>query len=75
MKIPLRYLAKRVFNLIAVVWFAATVNFLVPRMTTYNPVLEYLLETTTQSGNRSDQIQSLLEFYTDWAGLNQSVWR
>lgn len=75
MKIPLRYLAKRVFNLIAVVWFAATVNFLVPRMTAYDPVLEYLLEMTTQSGNRSDQIQSLLEFYTNWAGLNQSVWR
>jgi hypothetical protein len=31
MKIPPRYLARRLINLVAVVWFAATLNFLLPR--------------------------------------------
>jgi len=38
-------------------------------------VLEYLLELTTLAGEHGDRTQSLLAFYTDWAGLNQPVWR
>ncbi len=75
MRIPLRYIAGRVFNLVVVVWFAATINFLVPRITSYNPVLEYLMEATTRRGGTGDGVESLLEFYTNWAGLNQPLWR
>lgn len=75
MRIPLRYLGRRFLNLIAVIWFAATVNFLLPRITAHDPVLEYLLEMSTQSGQRGDRIESMLTFYREWAGLNQPLWR
>ena len=75
MRIPSRYLARRLFNLVAVVWFAATVNFLLPRITAHDPVLEYLLEVSTLTGERGDQAQSLLTFYRNWAGLNQPLWQ
>lgn len=75
MRIPLRYLAKRLLNLIAVVWFAATINFLLPRITAHDPVLEYLLEMSTRGGERGDRVVSMLAFYKDWAGLNQPLWR
>jgi peptide/nickel transport system permease protein len=66
---------RRLINLIAVVWFAATVNFLLPRITAHDPVLEYILEMTTRSGEQGDRAESLLLFYREWAGLNQPVWR
>jgi peptide/nickel transport system permease protein len=75
MRIPSRYLVSRLLNLIAVVWFAATINFLLPRITAHDPVLEYLLEMSSQSGERGDRIESMLAFYRDWAGLNQPLWR
>ena len=75
MRIPGRYLAKRLLNLIAVVWFAATVNFLLPRITAHDPVLEYLLELSTRTGERGDRVENMLTFYRDWAGLSQPLWR
>ncbi len=75
MRIPPRYLVRRLLNLIAVVWFAATINFLLPRITAHDPVLEYLLEMSARGGQRGDRTESLLAFYRNWAGLNQPLWR
>ena len=75
-RIPLKYLARRLVTLIAVVWLAASVNFLLPRITAHDPVLEYLLELNTQtSGDQADVTDRMLRFYQDWAGLNRPLWQ
>lgn len=74
-RIPLRYLVGRLFTLVAVIWFAATVNFILPRISAHDPVLENILELQTLTGGEMGEEESLLEFYTEWAGLNQPLWR
>ena len=72
---PLRYVAQRLVFLVAVVWFSATVNFLLPRITAHDPVLEHLLEQAARTGRSGEQGQSMLAFYERWAGRNQPLWR
>jgi peptide/nickel transport system permease protein len=75
-RIPLRYLVRRLVTLVAVVWLAASVNFLLPRITAHDPVLEYLLELNAQtSGDQEDVSERMLQFYQNWAGLNRPLWQ
>ena len=74
-RIPPHYLLGRLINLVGVIWMAATVNFVLPRITAHDPVLEYILEMMARSGEQSGRAESLLNFYNEWAGLNQPLWR
>ncbi len=74
-RVPLRYVARRLLNLFAVVWLAATVNFVLPRLTAHDPVLDYFLELAARGGERSDRVETIVDAYSEWAGLNQPLWR
>jgi peptide/nickel transport system permease protein len=74
-RIPFGYVVRRLLTLIAVVWVAATVNFILPRITAHDPILENLLELSAQTGRRSEYAQEQLQFYQDWVGVNKPLWQ
>lgn len=75
-RIPLSYLIRRLVLLIAVIWLAASVNFLLPRITAHDPILEYLLELSARaSGEDVEEVEGMLRFYGRWVGLNRPLWQ
>ena len=75
-RIPVSYIIKRFAYLIAVLWVASTINFILPRIVSRDPVLDYLTELSASvGGNRGIQVRETIEAYQEWAGLNKSVWQ
>ena len=74
-RIPLKYIVWRVLYLVAVIWVAATVNFLIPRLAAKDPVLEYFTELSRTGGRHGEWIAYMSQWYQDWAGLNRPLWQ
>jgi peptide/nickel transport system permease protein len=74
-RLPLAYVLRRVLYLVAVVWVAATVNFVLPRITARDPVLEYLTEFSALEGVRPESVPGMVAAYKEWVGFNQPLWR
>ncbi|MGC9347374.1 MAG: ABC transporter permease [Anaerolineae bacterium] len=76
-RVPFKYVLKRTVYLIVVVWFAATINFILPRLASRDPVLEHLteLEASVGSGRRGEGSIDMIDMYKEWAGLNQPLWK
>ena len=76
MRVSLAYLLKRVLYLVAVIWLAATINFVLPRIAAQDPVLAQLTELEASiGGQRTLSVQEAIDLYRSWAGLNQPLWR
>lgn len=74
-RVPFKYVVNRTFYLVVVVWFAATVNFVLPRLAARDPVLEHLNELQASTGRRqAERIAEAIDTYKEWAGLNQPLW-
>ena len=74
-RIPLGYIVKRFIYLIAVIWVAATLNFILPRIVSHDPILDYLSEISASvGGNQGVEVQQTIEAYREWAGLNKPLW-
>lgn len=74
-RIPLKYVIRRVLYLIVVVWVAATVNFVIPRLAAKDPVMEYFAELSGTGGRRGEWLEEAVEWYKEWSGLNQPLWQ
>lgn len=76
MRISPLYVIRRTLHLIAVIWMAATLNFVLPRLAARDPVLEQLTELQTSTGGQRVQaVEDAIDLYRSWAGLNQPLWR
>lgn len=76
MRVSLSYILRRALYLVAVIWVAATLNFVLPRLAARDPVLEHLLELQQSTGGqRALAIGEAIDTYRNWAGLNQPLWR
>lgn len=74
-RIPFGYIVRRLLYLIVVVWFAASVNFVLPRLAARDPVLEHLNELQASvGGRRAERVAEAIDLYKSWAGLNQPLW-
>jgi peptide/nickel transport system permease protein len=73
-RVPLSYILRRTIYLIVVIWFAATINFVLPRIAGRDPVLEQLnqLEAST-GGQRAQRVAEAIDIYKEWAGLNKPL--
>lgn len=75
MRIPVKYIFKRILFLIVVLWTAATINFLIPKLTPRDPVAEWVqqrIATTGATGvGTEEEIASLKKLY----GLDQPLWK
>ena len=70
----LRAVSARVCLLIAMLWTAATVNFIVPRLTARDPIPSGMMEIASQGGGSLAGIQDMVHAYQDRFGLDQPLW-
>lgn len=74
-RVPWGYVLRRVVYLVVVIWFSATVNFVLPRIAGRDPVLEQLSRLQASvGGNRASSVAEAIDIYRDWAGLNRPLW-
>ena len=68
------YLARRLLQFIVVLWGAATLNFLLPRLAPGNPVRERLTNAMAQGGLQQAGIEEMVRAYNDQFGLDKPLW-
>jgi peptide/nickel transport system permease protein len=73
--VRLAYVARRIGLFVAVIWAAATLNFLLPRLSGQDPVREKLMQQAAATGNVQTGINEMVEEYQREFGLDQPLWR
>jgi peptide/nickel transport system permease protein len=71
----LNYFVRRVFFLLLVVWTAATINFVLPRLNDRNPVYEMMIQRIGTGGLDAESADLMIKEYTRVFGLDQPLWR
>ncbi len=71
----LRYLIRRIIFLFFVVVTAASLNFLLPRLTGQNPIRERLAEQLLSGSSMTAGIEEMVATYDARFGLDQPLWR
>jgi peptide/nickel transport system permease protein len=71
----IRTISARLFLLAAMVWTAATVNFIVPRLSDRDPIAERLMQIAGQGGGSLAGVQDMVHSYQQRFGLDQSLWQ
>ena len=70
----LRLFFKRLIMLVAVIWAAGTLNFLLPQLTPRNPIAEKLTQLAATSGVDPAEVQALTESFSKKFGLDRPLW-
>ncbi len=70
----LRMIAARLLLLVAMVWTAATVNFVMPRLGDRDPIAERLTQIAGQGGGSLAGINDMVKSYQARFGLDQPLW-
>ena len=68
-------IVKRLSMMVLVVWFAASLNFILPRLTDRNPVEEVIAQAMGESGGTLEGIEDIVAAYEARFGLDQPLWR
>src|SRR5260370_25170309 len=68
------YVRRRVGLFLMIVWIAATLNFLAPRLTGKDPIEQQLLRQTAQGGSVEAGIADISRVYRQKFGLDQPIW-
>jgi len=71
----LGYVVRRLGVFLIIMWVAATLNFVMPRMAPVNPIREKLLQATTFGGAGKTDLEKVVASYEEKFGLNQPLWR
>src|SRR5260370_31340291 len=67
------YVVRRVGLFLLIVWIAATLNFLAPRLTGKDPIEQQLLRQTAQGGSVEAGIADISRVYRQKFGLDQHI--
>jgi peptide/nickel transport system permease protein len=70
----LGYVLRRLGFLVMVMWAAATINFMLPRMTGIDPIRMQINLQITMEGLTEETAQARWESYTKLFGLDKPVW-
>jgi peptide/nickel transport system permease protein len=70
----IRAILTRLFLLAAMLWTAATVNFIVPRLSDRDPISERLMQIAAQGGGSLAGVQDMVQSYQERFGLGHSLW-
>ncbi|MBV9170257.1 MAG: ABC transporter permease [Chloroflexi bacterium] len=68
------YVLRRFGVFLLVIWAAATVNFIIPRLSPVDPIKEALLKVTSMGASQAG-METLTRTFAERFGLNQPVWR
>jgi peptide/nickel transport system permease protein len=69
------YVLKRIGVFLMIVWVAATINFIIPRLAPVNPIREKLLQAVSFGGVGRTEMDAIVRTYEERFGLNQPMWR
>jgi len=72
--LPLQYLSRRLIQFGFVLWGAATLNFLIPRLAPGNPVRERLMGAMQTTGPMQQGIEEMVRAYNIQFGLDQPLY-
>jgi peptide/nickel transport system permease protein len=68
------YVIRRLVQFVIVLWGAATLNFLLPRMAPGNPVRERLLNALSTGGLQQAGVEQMVQSYNTQFGLDKPLW-
>ncbi|MCC6169216.1 MAG: ABC transporter permease [Caldilineaceae bacterium] len=71
----LGYMARRIGVFLIIMWVAATLNFIMPRLAPVNPIREKLLQAVSFGGAGKTDMEKIVATYEEKFGLNQPLWR
>jgi len=71
----LNYVIRRVVFLFLVIWMAASINFLLPRLTGRDPIKEQMLIQIASQGRKREDAQNMIDTYTRIFGLDKPLWQ
>ncbi|MEO1018665.1 MAG: ABC transporter permease, partial [Pseudomonadota bacterium] len=66
---------KRLGLLVLVIWLAASLNFILPRLTDRNPIEEVIAQAMGESGGTLQGIEQIVEAYEARFGMDQPLWK
>jgi peptide/nickel transport system permease protein len=69
-----RYVVGRLVQFFVVLWGAATLNFIIPRLAPGDPVRERLIEMANQGGYLQQGIEQMVKASDQQFGLDQPLW-
>ena len=69
------YIVKRLGLFLLVIWLAATVNFILPRLSGSDPIREKLLQQALTGGYVQAGMQEMVEEYQRKFGLDKPLWQ
>ncbi len=69
-----RYMVRRFGVFLLIIWVAASVNFIVPRLSPANPVREQMLQALAQGGAQVGSMEEVVKSYEARFGLDQPLW-
>jgi len=69
------YIIRRIGVFLIIVWVAATLNFLIPRLAPVNPIREVLLQALRFGGAGKTDMEAVVKNYEAKFGLDQPMWR
>lgn len=72
---PIRLIAQRLVMVLAVVWAASTVNFVIPHLAPKNPIAEKLTQMAATSGADPARIEEMAKAFNVKFGLDQPLWQ
>jgi peptide/nickel transport system permease protein len=70
----LDYLVRRIIQFLVVLWGAATLNFILPRLAPGNPVRERLLSALATGGYQQAGIEEMVSAYNEQFGLDKPLY-
>jgi peptide/nickel transport system permease protein len=68
------YIAWRLLQFVVVLWGAATLNFLLPRLAPGNPIRERLVNAMAQGGPQQAGVEDMVRAYNEQFGLDKPMW-
>ena len=74
MRYSWRFVLRRVFLLVLIVWSAATLNFFIPKLSPRNPLREKLMADATRSGYIPPGFEEMVQAYEEQFGLTRPLW-
>jgi peptide/nickel transport system permease protein len=75
MRIPAMYIIKRLGFLFAVIWTAATINFVLPQLSPKDPVAEQVTQKIAMMGEDSAAAAEMIESLRVLYGLDKPLWQ
>lgn len=68
------YVIRRVVFLFMVIWMAATINFIMPRLTGRNPIRETMMQQIASQGRKPADAEIMVKKYNEIFNLDKPLW-